>query len=64
MGDKAFNVAKGAHHPLGATLTDTGCNFAVHCPNATEVQLCLFTKETEEQIAVISLPAKTGELKP
>ena len=62
LDENAFKVAHGAHHPLGATLTATGCNFAVHCPNATEVQLCLFAKDTEEQIKVISLPAKTGKV--
>lgn len=62
MDAKALNVLPGAAHPLGATLTANGCNFAVHCPNATEVQLCLFAKDTEEQLAVIPLPAKTGKV--
>lgn len=62
MDDSAFKITTGAAYPLGATLEVNGCNFAVHCPNATEVRLCLFTKETEEQIAVIPLPAKTGEV--
>ena len=62
MDDKSFIVSEGAAHPLGATLTGDGCNFAVHCPNATQVQLCLFNKDTEEQMAVILLPAKTGKV--
>jgi isoamylase len=62
MDDKAFNVLTGAAHPLGATLTGDGCNFAVHCPNATEVRLCLFAQDTEEQIAIIPLPGKTGKV--
>lgn len=62
MDDKAFNTSHGEAHPLGACLTDSGCNFAVHCPDASEVQLCLFTSDTEEQIAVISLSGKCGNV--
>lgn len=62
MDEFALRITDGAHYPLGATLTDSGCNFAIHCPNASDVQLCLFASDTEEQIAVISLPAKTGKV--
>ncbi|AUI87606.1 glycogen debranching enzyme GlgX [Vibrio azureus] len=29
-------------YPLGATLTENGCNFAVHAPNCNEIHLALF----------------------
>ena len=62
MDDKAMVVSAGAAYPLGANHSATGCNFAVHCPDATEVILCLFTRETEEQIATFSMPGKTGKV--
>ncbi|MEP1383033.1 MAG: glycogen debranching protein GlgX [Paraglaciecola sp.] len=57
-----YQILAGAPHPLGATLSGSGCNFAVHCPNADAVELCLFDSITEKQVAAISLPAKTGKI--
>lgn len=57
-----FKVSDGQAHPLGATLVAEKCNFAVHCPNADSVDLCLFDQHTEEQVSVISMPAKTGKI--
>lgn len=57
-----FDVSQGRPHPLGATMGQNECNFAVHCPNADGVELCLFDTNTEEQVAVISMPAKTGKI--
>jgi isoamylase len=62
MKQQEMSLAPGRPHPLGATLTEDGCNFAIHCPNAEQVQLCLFHADTEEQIAVIDMPAKTGKI--
>lgn len=58
----AWHVTAGRPYPLGAKLTAEGCNFVVHCPDAHAVELCLFDSDTEEQIAVIPLPAKTGKV--
>lgn len=55
-------MSAGKPHPLGATVDESGCNFAVHCPDADKVVLCLFSSETEEQIALLELPAKTGKV--
>lgn len=57
-----FNVQYGIAHPLGANLVGSGCNFAVHCPHANEVELCLFDSQTETQISAITMPAKTGKI--
>lgn len=57
-----YVVTAGRPHPLGATLTKAGCNFAVHSPNADAVQLCLFHADTEEQLQTISLEHKTGKI--
>ncbi|MEW9796708.1 glycogen debranching protein GlgX [Alteromonas sp. CYL-A6] len=48
--------------PLGATLTDGGCNFAVYSPDAKAVMLCLFHSDTEEATAEVLLPEKTGDI--
>ena len=37
-----FTEDKGRSFPLGATLDDQGCNFAVHCQEGLVVELCLF----------------------
>lgn len=57
-----LSVDAGSAHPLGATYTEQGCNFAIHCPDADKVTLCLFSSETEEQVALIELPSKTGKV--
>jgi glycogen operon protein len=57
-----FYVSHGQPHPLGANIVENGCNFAVHCPSADGVELCLFDKDTEEQLEVIAMPAKTGKI--
>lgn len=62
MTNVQYVVSAGRPHPLGASLTDDGCNFAVHSPNADSVMLCLFSSDTEEQVAKIKLPSKTGKV--
>jgi len=57
-----FCVSNGQPHPLGANIMENGCNFAVHCPSADGVELCLFDKDSEQQLAVIAMPAKTGKI--
>ena len=57
-----YSLSAGTAHPLGATLSAKGCNFAVHCPNGDAVYLCLFNAETEEQLAMIAMGAKTGKV--
>ncbi|MGR5150573.1 glycogen debranching protein GlgX [Photobacterium swingsii] len=37
-----WQVTKGTAAPLGATLTATGCNFAIHAPNAKGLTLVIF----------------------
>ncbi len=54
--------SEGFPHPLGATLVKKGCNFAVHCPDAEKVILCLYDKDTEQLTSSIDLPTKTGKI--
>ncbi|GAA0857508.1 glycogen debranching protein GlgX [Aliiglaciecola litoralis] len=60
--EQQYQVTEGSSHPLGATLSDSGCNFAVHCPDASKVMLCLFKSDTEEPIQCVELIAKTGQV--
>lgn len=62
MDHNEYKVQEGRPHPLGATLTENGCNFAVHSPDAQKVMLCLFKADTEEPIQCFELPAKTGRV--
>ncbi|QJR82441.1 glycogen debranching protein GlgX [Alteromonas pelagimontana] len=55
-------VSAGNPQPLGATPTDEGCNFAVFCPDARAVILCLYHGDTEEPVNEILLPAKSGDI--
>ncbi|MEG3768379.1 glycogen debranching protein GlgX [Alteromonas sp. 14N.309.X.WAT.G.H12] len=55
-------LEKGLASPLGATLNAEGCNFAVYCPGATAVILCLYQSDTEEPLVELILTAKTGDI--
>ena len=52
----------GEPFPLGATLYDNGCNFAVYAPDAKAVILCLFNSDTEEATEELLLPEKSGDI--
>jgi isoamylase len=62
MKEQEIIFSSGSPHPLGATLMEGGCNFAIHCPNADMVQLCFYHLDTEEQVAVVDMPAKTDKV--
>lgn len=55
-------VDLGGPYPLGATLTEDGCNFAITCTDARSVILCLFHADTEETLDEIVMPAKSGDV--
>lgn len=55
----------GSAAPLGATCLDrsNGCwNIAVYAPDATALTLCLFCADTEEPLAELVFPARTGDI--
>jgi len=52
----------GKAYPLGATVTQDGCNFAVYAPDAKAVVLCFFNSDTEEAVSEHPLPEKTGDV--
>ncbi|MDD6177476.1 MAG: glycogen debranching protein GlgX [Ruminobacter sp.] len=54
-----FMLVSGKKAPLGAFLSDTGCNFSVWAPEATSVYVVLFDEAEKEQ-ARFKLPQKSG----
>jgi glycogen operon protein len=46
----------GESSPLGATWTEAGVNFAVHCDGASQIELCLFDSSGDREIARLPLP--------
>lgn len=52
-------IRRGRSSPLGASVTDDGCNFAVYSPQATQVEVCLFDNEDREALRIL-LPARAG----
>ncbi|AWB67691.1 glycogen debranching enzyme GlgX [Saccharobesus litoralis] len=57
------DVYAGSAKKLGPSFVKgVGVNFAVYCPKAHKVELCLFDKDTEQQICAIELPAKKGRV--
>ncbi|WP_111976734.1 glycogen debranching protein GlgX [Algibacillus agarilyticus] len=58
-----FDVYAGSAKKLGPTIVKgLGVNFAIYCPQAHKVELCLFDQQTEAQICAIELPAKKGRV--
>jgi isoamylase len=57
-----FRIAEGKPHPLGATWTGLGVNFALFSANATKVELCLFDERGENEIGRLDLPEYTDEV--
>jgi glycogen operon protein len=55
-------LREGAPHPLGATWTGLGVNFALFSAHATKVELCIFDDSGETELDRIALPEYTDEV--
>jgi isoamylase len=55
-------LREGMPHPLGATWTGLGVNFALFSATATKVELCLFDNEGLRELDRITLPEYTDEV--
>ncbi len=55
-------ITEGLPFPLGATWDGLGVNFALFSANATRVELCLFDRKGERELARIELPEYTDEV--
>ncbi|WP_111638219.1 glycogen debranching protein GlgX [Marinomonas shanghaiensis] len=47
--NQTYPISNGSSFPLGATVTDNGVNFAVVSEDASQLYLCLFDQEGQEQ---------------
>lgn len=59
--NEPIEVSQGQPFPLGPSLTQTGCNFAVRAPHAELVAIC-FYDEQEHEAACFPLPHRSGEI--
>jgi glycogen operon protein len=59
---RANSLREGLPHPIGATWTGKGVNFALFSANATKVELCLFDDKGEREVQRIELPEYTNEI--
>ena len=55
-------LQEGTPHPLGATWTGLGVNFALFSAHATKVELCIFDDAGEAEVARVILPEYTDEV--
>lgn len=58
-----FQVSTGTERLLGATFLGEECwNFAVFAPDAKQLTLCLYLPDTEEILAELPFPGRTGKI--
>ncbi|MCK0538402.1 glycogen debranching protein GlgX [Alcanivorax quisquiliarum] len=57
-----WRMTEGRPFPLGATWDGLGVNFALFSAHATAVELCLFDRRGERELARIPLPEYTDEI--
>ncbi|MBC7985032.1 MAG: glycogen debranching enzyme GlgX, partial [Candidatus Obscuribacterales bacterium] len=56
---EACTLQPGEPAPLGATWSDAGVNFAVHCGSAERVELCIFDAQGVREKTRVALPEIT-----
>jgi isoamylase len=56
------DLREGSPHPLGATWTGLGVNFALFSATATKVELCLFDDHGLRELDRVELPEYTDEV--
>lgn len=55
-------LSEGQPYPLGATFDGGGVNFALFSANADKVDLCLFDRHGEREVARVALAERTGDI--
>ncbi|MEP7207626.1 MAG: glycogen debranching protein GlgX [Casimicrobiaceae bacterium] len=58
----ASQLAEGTDHPLGATYTGDGVNFALFSAHATKVEVCIFDESGKQETTRHVLPEYTDEV--
>ena len=59
---QAYSIEEGTAHPLGATYTGHGVNFALFTAHGTKVEVCIYDDAGVEELARITLPEYTDEV--
>ncbi len=57
-----FEIGIGSPAPLGANIIGEYVNFAFYSENAEKIELCLFSKNGEKEIARIAMDNKSGNV--
>jgi glycogen operon protein len=57
-----LTLSAGRAAPIGATFDGDGVNFAVFSQNATRMQLCLFSQDGANEVRVLDLPERDGDV--
>ena len=57
-----MRVEEGQPHPLGATYTGEGVNFAVFSAHATRVEVCVYDEAGTQETGRVTLPEYTDEV--
>ena len=58
----SLEVREGLPHPLGATFTGDGVNFAVFSAHATRVEVCIYDESGQNETGRVTLPEYTDEV--
>ncbi|MGH8284061.1 MAG: glycogen debranching protein GlgX [Gammaproteobacteria bacterium] len=57
-----WRIAPGQPYPLGATWDGRGVNFALFSAHAEKVELCLFDRRSQREIARVEFEERTGDV--
>ncbi|WP_394200243.1 glycogen debranching protein GlgX [Shewanella waksmanii] len=57
-----MQITRGQPYPLGATVDDTGVNFALFSAHASAVYLCLYDASGRNEIAQVALPRQSDHI--
>ncbi|MBU3672653.1 MAG: glycogen debranching protein GlgX [Sinobacteraceae bacterium] len=55
-------IDRGQAHPLGASVTPRGVNFAVFSAHASAIEVCVFDESGEQELQRFVLPGRTGDI--
>jgi len=58
----SLELTPGKFWPMGASVDETGVNFAVFSANATKIEVCLFSDDGRTELTRIPLPERDGDI--
>ncbi|MBT0586553.1 glycogen debranching protein GlgX [Alteromonas oceanisediminis] len=63
MQNSPLIVTPGSPVPLGASVDEGRCNFAVFAPDTDGVTVCLYHPDTEEELATVDMVGRSGPVR-